>query len=101
MASKELIIDTAAITRGREAFKAPVQKDRFKILKFLHANGPTRVTTIYKKLKMEQSRTSANLAILKQHGIITGKREGAQVFYSINYSRLREIIIYSLMFDGK
>jgi DNA-binding transcriptional ArsR family regulator len=49
------------------------------------------VTEMYVKLRIEQSVASQHLAILRRAQLVTTKREGKFIFYSVNYKRLQEL----------
>ena len=56
-------------------------KTRLRIMVLL-AEGEMNVTTIYKKLKLPQNRTSYHLDLLRQGGLVVSRRDGRQIFYS-------------------
>ena len=55
---------------------------RIKILNELQSRG-CNVTRICEALEVSQAVVSHHLALLKDAGIVTGNRKGAEVFYSI------------------
>lgn len=81
----EEIKKAAAVLRGLN------HKTRQDILNLLDANEGIRVTDIYKKLKKEQSLTSSYLAILRRAGVVTTKRDGQVIYYSVDHKRLAEV----------
>jgi DNA-binding transcriptional ArsR family regulator len=72
-------------------FRAINHKPRRQILTFLHENKRTDVTSVYKKLGLEQSVASSHLAILRKAGVVTRQRERRFAYYSVNHKRLEEI----------
>ena len=64
---------------------------RLKIIQLIFRNGTINVNRIYHALEMEQSVTSQHLRILKQHDIVSYKREGKMIFYTLNEERIQEI----------
>ena len=58
------------------------------MLQLLHKHKKMPVTDLYVKLRIEQSVASQQLAILRMASFVNTQREGKQVFYSVNYSRL-------------
>lgn len=64
------------------AIEHPVRK---KIMKYL-SEKELNVTQLRKKLRVEQSQTSAHLAILRRSKIVVTKREGKKVYYAIDLS---------------
>jgi DNA-binding transcriptional ArsR family regulator len=67
-------------------------KLRQQILKYIDENKKTIVTTVYKKLRIEQSVASQHLAILRRAGLVTASREGKFIFYTVNYENCAELI---------
>jgi DNA-binding transcriptional ArsR family regulator len=66
-------------------------KLRQEILHLLHKNKKMSVTEIYVKLRLEQSVASQHLAILRKAGFVETKRDGKQIYYSVNYKRMEEV----------
>ena len=64
---------------------------RKKIIALLKENETMNVTTIYVKLRIEQSVASQHLRTLRDAGIVETMREGKFVFYKLNKARLEEI----------
>jgi DNA-binding transcriptional ArsR family regulator len=62
-----------------------------EIMQLITDNSSLTVTQIYTTLKLEQSVASQYLAILRRVGFVNTKREGKQVFYSVNYARLNDV----------
>jgi DNA-binding transcriptional ArsR family regulator len=67
-------------------------KLRQQIIKLLDDHQKMTVTEIYVKLRLEQSVASQHLAILRRAGIVSTTRDGKFIFYSVNYSRLTEVV---------
>ena len=57
---------------------------RYGIVQLLDQNKELTVTQIYFKLRISQSIASQHLAVLRQAGIVTSRKEGKQVFYVLN-----------------
>ena len=89
--SNELEIRTPELSKAMMVFRALNNKVRRQILLLLHQNKTMTVSSVYHKLKIEQSVASAHLAILRKERIVTTDREGKHVHYSVNYKRLNEI----------
>jgi DNA-binding transcriptional ArsR family regulator len=64
-------------------FKAFGDKSRLTILKIL-ANGELSVNEIAEAVKLTQPTVSRHLGILREAGIVVDRRDGQQVFYSLN-----------------
>jgi DNA-binding transcriptional ArsR family regulator len=67
-------------------------KLRQQIIKLLDENQKMTVTEIYVKLRLEQSVASQHLAILRRAGIVATTRDGKFIYYSVNYSRLADVV---------
>lgn len=65
---------------------------RLKILKFIHNKKRSNVNSIYRTLKLEQSVTSQHLSILRDTNLVIDKREGKNIYYSIDYDMLSKYI---------
>ncbi len=94
------------IEKLSEIFKALSDPTRLKLVKLLSENssditltdcmpetctgkgGPLCVNAMVNKLEVTQSAVSQHLRVLKQAGIVTGKRKGSFVHYSINKENL-------------
>jgi len=66
-------------------------KLRQQILKVINETEKLAVTEIYVKLRLEQSVASQHLAILRKAGIVSTKREGKFIYYTINKKRVEAI----------
>lgn len=87
----ELFIDDQSIMTARVIFRAIQHPVRKQMLELIHKNGSMTVSEIYQTLKMEQSRTSQYLAILRKAQIVKTKRDGHLIYYSINYPQVKHI----------
>ena len=65
--------------------KALAHPLRLKILEFIDTQGVINVNKIYNTLKIEQSVTSQHLRLLKMAGVVSVRKEGKFMHYSINY----------------
>ena len=66
-------------------FKAFGDPTRLRILAFLSA-GESTVGDIVRAIGLTQPTISRHLAILREAGIVAGRRHGQQVYYSLNKS---------------
>jgi DNA-binding transcriptional ArsR family regulator len=66
-------------------------KLRQQIIKIIDESDKLAVTEIYVKLRLEQSVASQHLAILRKAGIVTTKREGKFIYYTINKPRVESV----------
>ena len=64
---------------------------RLKILMTLDM-GECNVKNIWECLGMEQCVVSQHLAVLKKHDIITGRRRGAEIIYTIAHPLAQRIV---------
>ena len=74
-----------------ELFKVFGDSTRVKILVAL-LNGELNVTQISKKLNMTQSAISQQLRILKTSGLVSFKRNGKSLIYSLEDEHVNSII---------
>lgn len=84
-------LDSIEIKKARFTLRALDHKLRQKILALLDKRGQVRVTEVYKTLRIEQSEASQHLAILRRAGFVIGRREGKNIYYSVNYPRVDEV----------
>ena len=71
-----------------EILRAIAHPLRMKILEFIDRNGDTHVNKIYNTLNLEQSITSQHLRILRNADLVTTRRDGKFIYYSINYDKV-------------
>jgi DNA-binding transcriptional ArsR family regulator len=64
---------------------------RQNIIKYLHKEGRSNVTTLYKKLRFSAAEASQHLRILREGQFVTTERVGKEIYYSINYERFAEV----------
>ena len=78
-----------------KALKAVSDETRIRIVKVLLERKSLCVCEIIQALKITQTRASKNLKILKEAGLVTSKKKGLWVHYSINkkMSKERELIL--------
>jgi ArsR family transcriptional regulator len=74
-----------------ELLKAMADKTKFAILDFLLA-GEKCVCKIFPRVKKTQSTVSIHLNRLEKTGILTSRREGKFVYYTIKNKKVIEII---------
>lgn len=85
------LVDLEEIKKAAMALRGVNHKTRQAILNLLHDNKEMKVSDIYKKLKLEQSLTSAFLGRLRSSGVVKTRRDGQVIYYSVNYEHLSEI----------
>jgi DNA-binding transcriptional ArsR family regulator len=64
---------------------------RQQMLRLIHQNKQITVTSIYVKLRLEQSVASQHLAILRTAGFVNTVRDAKFIYYSVNYDRLQQL----------
>lgn len=92
---KQLTLDAIALKEARSKVRAMNHKLRQQILMLIHKNKRIDVTSIYKKLLLEQSVASSQLRILREGQFVVTKREGHVIYNSLNYDeieRTRELL---------
>ena len=65
-------------------FKAVCDENRQKILEYLHDTDKANAGDIVKKLKLSQPTVSHHLKILTDAEVLTAKKKGKEVYYSLN-----------------
>ena len=70
-------------------FKAFGEPTRLRILSFL-TTKPLTVNDIAEKVGLSQSTVSRHLAVLRDAGILTDRRDGQQVYYSLNKDTVQD-----------
>lgn len=72
---------------------AVMRTTRVKILKLLEKSGELPVNEIYKKLRLSADSTASQLLSgLRGAGVVNCRKEGQEVYYSLNYTNLKKII---------
>jgi DNA-binding transcriptional ArsR family regulator len=65
---------------------------RIAIVNYLGDGKRRTVTEIHKKLGIEQSAASHHLVILRDRGVLSCRREGKNIFYSLKHDKLKNIL---------
>jgi ArsR family transcriptional regulator, virulence genes transcriptional regulator len=84
-------LDLLELKKADLVIRALNHKLRLNILKLLSEKPKSPVTSIYVKLRLEQSVASQHLAIMRRAGIVKSEREGKFIYYSINENRIADI----------
>jgi ArsR family transcriptional regulator len=74
-------------------FKAVANKTRITVLHLLYKNGEMNVNDICRKVKCEQSLVSHHLSGMRNLGILKIRRDGKNIFYSLNNLKLYEAML--------
>jgi DNA-binding transcriptional ArsR family regulator len=64
-------------------FQALAHPTRIAIVEVLRDEGEVPVSAIHERLGVEQANASQHLAVLRSKLIVTGRKDGSQVFYSL------------------
>lgn len=81
--------DTQSMTA--DILKALGQPTRLKIVELL-ADGERCVCEIYPAIGEEQSNTSRHLNLMVSNGILSRRKEGPKIFYSVTYPEILDLI---------
>ena len=84
-------IDNHTLKKAATVLRALNHNLRQQAIKTIHENKRITVTQLYVTLRLEQSVASQHLAILRKAGIVSTERDGKNIFYMINPSRIKEI----------
>ena len=82
---------TICIDREAEILKVLGHPVRLKIVAGLMSQS-CNVKKIWECLELPQATVSQHLALLKNKGIIDGKRDGVEVFYQVTSKEARTIV---------
>lgn len=80
-----------ALRRGAALFHGLADRSRLAIVRQL-ANGELRVVDLTKSLGLAQGTVSGHLACLRDCGLVVGRPEGRQMFYSIAHIELMDLL---------
>ena len=87
------VLDTNQARLSLMLVWAVMRTQRKKIIKLLEKEKELAVHEIYKKLRLsDQSATSQLLADLRGAGVVNCRKEGQEVYYSLNYDNLKKIV---------
>jgi len=64
---------------------------RIKMLNFIGQHQPVNVNSIFKELNINQSIVSQHLRVLKDNRMVTYKRKGKEIYYSLQIDNLSKI----------
>lgn len=90
-----LKLDLLELKKAAVILRALNHKLRQQMIKVIDEHGKITVTELYIKLRLEQSVASQHLAILRKAGFVTTSREGKFIYYSLNISRLEDLMRYT------
>lgn len=82
--------DSVAAAKA-ELFKALAHPARIRALEVL-VEGPRSVSALQPDVGIEASHLSQQLAVLRRAGLVTGRKDGSSVIYSIKDPELVELL---------
>lgn len=87
------------LQKQADFFKALAHPTRLKILELLRQGEycvceEICVCDLLKELRLEQSNVSQHLAVLRNQGIVSSRKQGMKVLYSVKNPEVYEIIDY-------
>jgi len=85
-------INNEKLQISSEILRALAHPLRMRILEFIDNHKTINVNKIYNTLKLEQSITSQHLRILRLAGVVITSREGKFIHYSIDYSKVNNVL---------
>ena len=74
-----------------DLFQALAHPTRIAVLELL-SDGELSAGTLIEKLGMEQANVSQHLAVLRSKHLVSNRRVGNQVFYSVRYPIIIEVL---------
>ena len=86
----QLALDSIAAVKA-ELFKALGHPARIRILEIL-SDGPRAVGELQPDVGIEPSHLSQQLAVLRRAGLVTGRKDGNSVIYSIKDPTLSKLL---------
>ena len=86
------IIDLEKLDAAASKLRAIAHPVRIAILSMLAEDTRLSVTEIHTRLAIEQASASNHLNILKEKGLISGRRNGKKVFYTLKVDNLAKLI---------
>lgn len=84
--------DELQLRKAHYLLRALDHKIRIDIILFIHEKKICTVTDIFVAFRLVQAVASQHLAILRRAGMVSTKRQGKNIFYSLNYNRLKHLL---------
>jgi len=76
----------------QEMFRVLGESNRFKIFKLLSSSKELCVCKIYEALKLPQNLASHHLAVMKKNNMVSARKEGRWIYYSLNKKTLDKLL---------
>lgn len=80
------------VKKARAILRAVDHKLRRQILTVIREQKRVDVTSIYVRLRLEQSVCSQHLAIMRKAGIVIAERDGKYIYYSVNEQYIEKLV---------
>lgn len=88
------------LDRAAGVLKAMAHPVRISILEVLEGGKSLTVTEIHNLLGIDQSAASHHLGIMKDRGVLSARREGKNIYYSLKDEKLKDLL-YCLSYCRK
>ena len=75
-----------------DAFKALADPSRRQILARLRAEGELTAGVLAEQFDMTKPTMSHHFTVLKEAGLVKSRREGQQIFYSLNTTVIEDVV---------
>ncbi len=92
MKSSSQTLSVEAVQQAATMLKCIGHPIRLKIIELLDREGEQNVTTIYETLGIEQAVASQHLNLMRDKGVLAARRNGVNVYYSIDDARVTQVI---------
>jgi ArsR family transcriptional regulator, arsenate/arsenite/antimonite-responsive transcriptional repressor len=79
-------------TMKAELFRVLAHPARIRILEVLSDNGEHSVQALQARLAVDQPIVSQQLAKLRAHGVVTSRKEGTTVIYTLADARIADLL---------
>jgi DNA-binding transcriptional ArsR family regulator len=86
------VLDEKKLEKAAKKLRSIAHPMRIAVIGFLTEKPKMNVTQIYTRLKIEQAAASHHLSLLRNNGVLNAKREGKEIYYSINHENLDHLI---------
>jgi DNA-binding transcriptional ArsR family regulator len=85
-------LSVEAVRQAATMLKCIGHPIRLQIIELLDRAGEQNVTAIYETLKIEQAVASQHLNLMRDKGILSSRRDGVNVYYSVDDPRVTQVI---------
>ena len=98
---KPELFQTEKLEQIKDFLAVIQQGERQDILTTLTEKGTLTAREVHRTIRIEQSTCSTHLKQLKKYGLVTDKRDGRSVYYSVNEENLNKVKnIINTMYDN-